>query len=124
MSNEIKVEDLTEHPSILDIRLEGERTVVIVQVQKMFESVFPEGATNGDPGVWGVILSDAVRHIARAHREALVRLSETGGGPMPPPEEACLDRLMQVLVDELNRDDNPKVTSHTVKTLKNPKVRS
>ena len=114
MSDSIKVEDHTQYPTIIDVRLNGQDTVVMVDVQQMFRNIFPDGMTNGDPGVWGVILGDTVRHLARAHRQALVRLSEAGGGPVPPPEEAILDRLMQVMVDELHSDDLPGIESHTV----------
>jgi len=121
MNESIKVEDHTKHPPILDVRLDGEKTVVIVDVQQMFRNIFPDGSTNGDPGVWGVILADTVRHLARAHRQALVRLSEGGGGPIPPPEEAILDRIMQILVDEMSSEDLPKIESHTVVTGDGPK---
>jgi hypothetical protein len=123
MSDSIEVEDMTQHPSVLDVRLNGEKTVVVVNVQQMFENIFPDGRVDGDPGVWGIILSDTVRHLARAHRQALVRLSEAGNGPTPPPEEACVERLMQVLVDEMGRDDLPKIDSSTVITPKDPKAR-
>jgi len=85
MSDSIKVQDHTALPTIIDVRLDEQDTVVMVNVQQMFQNIFPEGAMDGDPGVWGVILCDVVRHVARAHREALVRISEAGGGPPPPP---------------------------------------
>jgi len=116
MSDSIKVKDHTALPTIIDVRLDEQDTVVMVNVHQMFQNIFPDGAMDGDPGVWGVILCDVVRHVARAHREALVRISEAGGGPVPPPEEACVGRVMQVLVDEMGLKDQHKITSSTVVT--------
>jgi len=123
--NNIEIEDHTKHPTVIDVRLDGENTVVVVNVHQMLSSIFPDGQTDGDPGVWGVILCDVVRHVARAHRQTLARFSEKGGGPTPPPEEAVIGRIMQVLGDEMGSGDLPKIESHTIvkgSGSKGPKV--
>lgn len=119
MSDKPEIEDLTTLPRVLDIRMEGGSPVVIVSTQHMFESVFPDGATNGDPGVWGIILADAIQHVARAHREALCRFADQGKGPQPPPEEVVLSRLMQVLMDEVSKPST-SITGTSVVTAKEP----
>jgi hypothetical protein len=88
----------------------------------MFTAMYPDGATNGDPGVWGIILADAVRHVVRAHHGALTRFSQKGLGPEPPNEEVLLNRLMGILVDEIQKP-TAETTGTTVVTPKDPTKR-
>jgi hypothetical protein len=122
MNDKTEVQDLTSQPRIIEIFMEGQNPIVIVSVQNMFAALYPDGATNGDPGAWGIILADTVRHVVAAHRGALMRFSQKGLGPEPPSEEVILDRLMEILVDEVQK---PSATTKgtTVVTPKDPSKR-
>jgi hypothetical protein len=114
MSDSPKIQDFASQPRILEILLEDNNPVVIVQPSRMFAGLFPDGRIDGDPGLWGIILADAVKHVVQAHHGALTRLSEHAGGPTPPPPEAILDRLMQVLVDEVKTPNRDLTTERVV----------
>jgi len=105
-----EIEDFVKRPSVLDVRMDGETTIVMVGVQEMLKNAYPDGVMNGDPGIWGVILSDTIRHIAQAHRGMLVHLSEQGSGPAPPALGACLERILSVLNEEMASGDLPEIS--------------
>jgi len=113
--------DLTELPQILQVFIENQKPVVIVMVHEFFGALYPDGQTNGDPGVWGIIMTDVVRHIAKAHHEALTRLANEGLGPEPPSEKAVLNRLMQIFIDEMEIVRDQEVKSETILVPRDPK---
>lgn len=95
--------DLETLPQPLKIYIqEGGSPVVVCNVQEFLNQTFPDGDDfNGDPGIWGILLCDVIRHVTNAHHQVLTVLAENGRGPVPPGREALLNRLMNVLVDEL-----------------------
>lgn len=104
---ESEIENLTDVPRVLEIIIREQSPIVIINVHAMFAEMFPDGETNGDPGIWGVIMADAIRHLARAHHGALMGFAEEGLGPEPPGQEHVLERLMQVLKDEIEKPTAP-----------------
>ena len=64
------------------------------------DEVTKNGRIEGDPGPWGLLLIDAIRHIAEAHHEMLEGFAARGEGPVPPPLEKVLERIMEVLLAE------------------------
>lgn len=122
MNDKFEVKDLTNRPQILEVLLDEKNPVVVVDTHNLFQALYPEGKTNGDPAVWGAILADVVQHVARAHHEALQRFAKEGSGPEPPAEDVVLNRLMQVLVDEVQKPTG-SIKGTTVVTAVDPKKR-
>lgn len=104
---ESEIENLTDAPRILEIILKKQNPIVIINVHAMFAEMFPEGETNGDPGIWGIVMADAIRHLVRAHHGALMGFAEKGLGPEAPGQELIMQRLMQVLNAEIEKPSAP-----------------
>lgn len=124
MSDAIQVEDHQpeNHPRVLEVGLKDKEVHVFVNVFSMFEQMSADGTTDGDPAVWGVILSDCVRHCARAHHQALSRMAQSHpGAPQPPPVQTIEDRIMNVFMKEMNREDAPKLTNETIEYSRDKK---
>ena len=87
----------------IKVELDDERnTIVEVDVFGTMQKIAADGeTTDGDPAMWGILMSDALRHVARAHHQALERLAEMGRGPKPPPEEVMLARVLEVMLVEI-----------------------
>jgi len=115
--------DMSKLSKLLEVYFEeGSNTVVSVHPQEFFAAIFPDGMTNGDPGAWGVILCDTIRHVARAHHQMMVRMLEaTDHDPGDlPSEEMMRDRIMTVLVDEMRDPNVPRIKGETVLVPKDP----
>lgn len=101
-----EVSDLSEDTAILHLHIDNDgNPVVIVNVMAMWQLIFKdedEGADT-DPGMWGIILAQVTRHVASAHHKTFVTLCANGDieGP-PPPKEAILMRIEEVLIKELS----------------------
>jgi hypothetical protein len=87
---------------LLEVSAKGGKTAVRVYSQDFFEAFYSDGETDGDPVLWGIVLADVFRHVAKAHRGVLQVFSDKGYGPPPPPEDDILRRILRVFVDEMD----------------------
>lgn len=95
--------DFNEMKRIVTVHLDEHETVVTTDVIAFLEHLFPDGTIEGDPGVWGVILADVVRHVAAAHHEMFTAVAEAKGAPPPEALELFVKRVREVMNADLDR---------------------
>ena len=89
--------DFNEMKRILTVCLDEHETVVTADVISFLEHLFPDGTIEGDPGVWGVVLADIVRHVAAAHHEMFTAVAEAKGTTPPESLELFVKRVREVM---------------------------
>jgi hypothetical protein len=92
-----------EKPTIMRIQDDGDGDIrVFVDIARAIHcAVDTENGLDTDPGFWGVVLAYAAHHAAKAHHIFLGTLHERGHIEKLPTKERVLERVAEVLCDEL-----------------------
>ena len=86
---------------LIEVSARDGKTAVTVHSGNFFDAFYSDSETDGDPVLWGIVLADVFRHVAKAHRGILQTWSDSGNGPTPPSEDDILRRILRVFVDEM-----------------------